>query len=306
VGDGERGNTRVGLAFFIALAVMIANDHVLKGSGLVPGWLTGKLSDLAGLVVAPVVLAVLCRARTPRARALALAAVAVAFAAIKVSRSAADALEALMLAVGLRWRLWSDPTDLLALAVLPFTLRLLSPVRSERGNRPARDFWRRLGVIAGALACAATSSTVRPGPARRIVNATHDKVVVAVYEPTDPLDCVALETNPESAVDLPFAFAECLSLPPYESSLPLGSLSGPDCGATAIVRPGLDSIVVVWFGAPPYSVPERGAENDTEDAELYRGYLLRFGERFYLDPSPTMSTFVLPSLLPDADGHCVW
>ena len=47
-----------------SLLVLIVNDHALKGSGLLPGVVTGKLSDLAGLVVAPVLLAVLLRVRT--------------------------------------------------------------------------------------------------------------------------------------------------------------------------------------------------------------------------------------------------
>lgn len=45
--------------FLLALAVLLLNDHLLKGAGLLPGWLTGKLSDVAGLYVAPVVLAAL-------------------------------------------------------------------------------------------------------------------------------------------------------------------------------------------------------------------------------------------------------
>lgn len=39
-----------------ALVLLVANDHFLKYAGLLPGWLTGKLSDFAGMVVAPVVL----------------------------------------------------------------------------------------------------------------------------------------------------------------------------------------------------------------------------------------------------------
>lgn len=35
----------------VALALWIINDHVLKGTG--PGWLTGKLSDVACLAVVP-------------------------------------------------------------------------------------------------------------------------------------------------------------------------------------------------------------------------------------------------------------
>lgn len=303
MGSGEPGKTRVGVAFFAALAVMIVNDHVLKGSGLVHGWLTGKLSDFAGLVVAPVVLAVVFRARTPRARALAIAAVAVTFTSIKVSRSAADALEALMLAVGIRWRIWSDPTDLLALAALPFTLRSMLPARAERPDRPAGDFRRRLGVMVGGLACMATSSAA-PRAARLIVNATHGEVAVAVYQPTDALDCAALRADPESAVTLPFAFAECARLSPYDSSLELGDVNGPGCGATAIVRPGLASTVIVWFGNPERGVSERGATGETDGDEKYRGYLHQFGETFFLDPAPTMSTFVLPAPLPARS--CPW
>src|SRR4026209_1194287 len=32
----------------LALAVLALNDHVLNGSGVLPAWLTGKLSDLGG------------------------------------------------------------------------------------------------------------------------------------------------------------------------------------------------------------------------------------------------------------------
>jgi hypothetical protein len=46
-------------AWASALALLLLNDHVLKCSGFLPGAVTGKLSDLAGLVVAPVLAAVL-------------------------------------------------------------------------------------------------------------------------------------------------------------------------------------------------------------------------------------------------------
>ena len=39
----------------LAVAVLVINDHVLKG--LAPGLLTGKLSDLAGLLFFPLLLA---------------------------------------------------------------------------------------------------------------------------------------------------------------------------------------------------------------------------------------------------------
>lgn len=44
-----------------AVAVLAANDHLLKGSGLLPGALTGKLSDVAGLFFFPLLLSAAIR-----------------------------------------------------------------------------------------------------------------------------------------------------------------------------------------------------------------------------------------------------
>ena len=55
-----RTDTRPQLAlgtFAGALVVLLANDWLFKGHGILPNWLTGKLSDFAGLIVAPVSLA---------------------------------------------------------------------------------------------------------------------------------------------------------------------------------------------------------------------------------------------------------
>src|SRR5262245_49551402 len=68
-----------------SLGVLLLNDHYLKGSGVLPGWLTGKLSDFAGLVVAPVLLAALFRVKTRRGVAIAAAAVGLGFAGLEMS-----------------------------------------------------------------------------------------------------------------------------------------------------------------------------------------------------------------------------
>ena len=62
-----------------ALVTLLVNDLVLKGSGLAPGWLTGKLSDFAWLIVAPVALAALVGARSRRAHATILAGFSMTF-----------------------------------------------------------------------------------------------------------------------------------------------------------------------------------------------------------------------------------
>ena len=82
-----------------ALVLLVVNDHVLKAAW--PGFVTGKLSDVAGLIVAPLALQaawevgewIAGRWRGPSARVLAVAivVVGVAFAAIQVWAPAADA-----------------------------------------------------------------------------------------------------------------------------------------------------------------------------------------------------------------------
>ncbi|MBN2528196.1 MAG: hypothetical protein JXR76_17520 [Deltaproteobacteria bacterium] len=42
-----------------ALLLLIVNDHCLKGAGVAPGWLTGKLSDVAGMIFFPLLLTAL-------------------------------------------------------------------------------------------------------------------------------------------------------------------------------------------------------------------------------------------------------
>lgn len=71
-----------------SLAVLVLNDHLLKG--VAPGWLTGKLSDVAGLVFLPFLIVAtvdaIRRRRPPGilAAAVTASATAVVFAAIKL------------------------------------------------------------------------------------------------------------------------------------------------------------------------------------------------------------------------------
>jgi len=58
----------------LGLALLLLNDHLLKQ--VWPGVVTGKLSDLAGLLMFPPLLAALMALALPRARAKTLAVVA--------------------------------------------------------------------------------------------------------------------------------------------------------------------------------------------------------------------------------------
>lgn len=112
----------------VAAMVLVAlNDHVLKGAGLLPGWLTGKLSDFAGLYFAPLLVAELWMfarpsplPRVPVHRVVwAALGFGVLFTAIKTSASA-DVLYESALSALLRRPASNtvDPTDLVALVML--------------------------------------------------------------------------------------------------------------------------------------------------------------------------------------------
>jgi hypothetical protein len=147
-------------AALLALVVLVGNDWWAKR--VCPGLLTGKLSDVAGLVVAPLALsaawgcarwlaAALGGRVDPslgrRRLALCLAAVALPFVAAKTSPAAARALAEGLALLGGRPRIVCDPTDLLALPALAGAwwlgraeLRLVPRGRVHavlRGARPA-------------------------------------------------------------------------------------------------------------------------------------------------------------------------
>jgi hypothetical protein len=137
------------LWWWAALGVLVLNDHFLKGAGVLPGWLTGKLSDFAGLLVAPALLISALRLRASGTRAFAFAIVAMPFIAIKVSTTAARGLESLLAIAGIDWRIWSDPTDLVALGVFFPLWGLCAPRRSEPISSRRWPLIERAGVASG-------------------------------------------------------------------------------------------------------------------------------------------------------------
>lgn len=136
-----------------ALTTLVLNDHVLKWTW--PGWITGKLSDVAGLILVPIVLAAVLRV-TRRDHLVVCALIpALLFAAVKIDPRA-TALWCDALACG-RW-LVATPLELLRhgglpslhavdavtdrsdLLALPATLALLRVVGARSGSARAADF----------------------------------------------------------------------------------------------------------------------------------------------------------------------
>ena len=108
-----------------AIAVLVINDHILKEA--YPSWLTGKLSDVAGLVFFPLLaaalLAPLIRIARDRLVTACVIATGVGFAAIKLWEPATVACEHVLGLLQLSpgpVQIVRDPTDLFALAALAF------------------------------------------------------------------------------------------------------------------------------------------------------------------------------------------
>ncbi|MEZ4473223.1 MAG: hypothetical protein R3F60_21040 [bacterium] len=154
-------------AWWLALALLLANDHLFKGAGVLPPALTGKLSDFAGLLVAPALLATLAGVRRRRGWWGAHLAVAAGFAAINVSPAFARAWEAALAWTPLPWAITVDPGDLIALPMVAVSAVVFG--RWAARPAPVAQAARVLGLGLGGLACAATSpppeSYLPPTPA---------------------------------------------------------------------------------------------------------------------------------------------
>lgn len=129
--------------FFAALGVLLLNDHVLKSAW--PGWVTGKLSDFAGLVI---VATLLCIVSGPTAGTVLAG---VAFVALKTVPGVAEAASPLLGGTTLR-----DATDLIAILVLPLVWRELTSQRPNQ-ERHTRKGWQALALVLAVLAITATS-----------------------------------------------------------------------------------------------------------------------------------------------------
>lgn len=144
-----------------SLALLALNDQWLKFSGLLPDAVTGKLSDFAGLVIAPALLATALTLRSRRAWSAAHVAVGVVFTAIQLSVPFADLWSSLMAGFGFPWRIASDPTDLLALPMLGLSHHVLGRAMVTAPARLARRSAEAGAAAVGLLCSVATS---QPGP----------------------------------------------------------------------------------------------------------------------------------------------
>ena len=174
--------------WWIALLILVVNDHLLKD--LVGGAVTGKLSDFSGLIVAPPLLAAMVRAKSRRLVACCFALTGALFAALELSPELARGWEGVAAWIGMRWSVVCDPTDLLALPMLLVGWRALVP--HMRDPVDVRRSLERAGLLAGAVACTATSAARPPEPV------TMPGRVATLGWPGDPLFVIDVRTGERS------------------------------------------------------------------------------------------------------------
>jgi hypothetical protein len=260
-------------SWIVALLVLVLNDHWLKYAALVPSWFTGKLSDFAGLYVAPALLATVLRARSRRQLLGCHVAVGLGFAAINLDADCAALCVRLMSHLGFSWSVVSDAADLIALPALLASYRWLVP-HMARGGEPWQErAAQRLLAGAGLLCCMATSelpseaSISTGGP--HLHNASDSERLVLVRPLRDAVlfDCAAIGEDasnrlPEAAFGVAVAYRLGA-----RANLGVFPRAGDSCGVVLISGEGLEPGLVVWQATDNFERVVPGVYDDVGEAQ---------------------------------------
>jgi hypothetical protein len=142
--------------FVAAVLVMAVNDHLLKGAGIIPASITGKLSDFAFLFFVPIVVAFVFRVRSHGPLVVIYVSIAILFSAVNLSGWFSQLVEHIFGLAMIPMHLWPDATDLLALMIMPLSIwfvhRRRATSRIELGG-----LLRCAIAVVCFIACAATS-----------------------------------------------------------------------------------------------------------------------------------------------------
>lgn len=253
--------------YVVALVALVLNDHVFKGSGWLPGWVTGKLSDVAGLFLAPAVLAALLQVETRRAVWGCAAATALVFSALELSPQFVAVWETASQLLGVPWRVTMDATDLL-------TVPMVVPgVWCFRARRCTPPFGERALLATALVACAASSpvddvrDTNQNAPV--IVNSGAMALELRVHTLRSELqvDCGSIRAQAGSALPTSaFVVTRVDQLQPHgSSSLPV---AGAACSLVMLSVSGFPPKLVRWDGSrlDPMSVPATLSDAQLEAA----------------------------------------
>jgi hypothetical protein len=253
------------------LVVLALNDHVFKGGDLLPEIVTGKLSDIAGMFVAPAVLATALGVKTRRGWIAAHLAVGAVFSAIKLSPAIASLWSALMGAFGFAWTIVVDPTDVLV--AIPALLLGMHVLGRAMTTAPARLVRRSAEATAAGigLMCSVATSPPPSEPGEEwpeeewlpdvnadvwLHNGTGVSQVIRVRPllSTVRLDCDAIESDPAGLLsDALFGQVQSWTVP-NDANLPVldpGVTNGLGCRIALVDADDFAPVILFWrVGSP--------------------------------------------------------
>lgn len=249
-------------AWLGALALLALNDHVLKSSGLLPGALTGKLSDFAGLFLAPALLAVIVGVKTRRAWICAHLLIGLVFAALQLSPFVAAAWSQLFSAFGLGWTTTMDVSDLMACVALVASFHLWTPHALETRSLSAQLArpWRRGATVGVALTGVMVSAATSPPPdfeefypdfsAQAYLHNQSDLNLSVLLRPIREevaLDCAAISLDPGALLpESAFASAERWDMPARTAINVWTTWTQRECYAVLVSGDTFPAFIMFW------------------------------------------------------------
>jgi hypothetical protein len=267
-------------AWIGGLLVLAVNDHLLKGAGVLPGAVTGKLSDFAGLFVAPALFALLLGVRKRTAFVAAHALVGLVFAGLQLSPAFAATWSQLFGLIGIGWVTTMDPTDLLALVALGASYRFWTPRALETGAVAAQlaTPWKRGATVGAAFTGVMVSAATSPPPefdefypdlwAQTFVHNQSDVELAVLLRPIRAdiqIDCDAVSLDPGGLLpDSAFEIAERWELPARTSISAWTSWDERECYAVWVSGDTFPPFIMFWDGSVeqrliPGELPEGSA-----------------------------------------------
>lgn len=283
--------------WWIMLLVLVLNDFALKGSGLLPGILTGKLSDFAGLMVFPLLLAILIPWKNRFVWAGVHIAVGLAFGAVKLVPAVGALYVAVLNCFSLHGQIWYDATDLAALIMLAVSY-IVYPRLEPLFCAP-----RRARVVSAAAVLIASFSCVASGsapPPRTLtnfdgnlmisdvsfINATDTPIIVKVEKlnPHIAIDCDK-PIDAEAFKDDQFSTIGTWTQKPGEAAhvLPTHSRSDTTCFVVKLSIDNVEPVLVSWDTrkVQPANVPIRFDLPITPDNLIDNAILLHRNQNNY-------------------------
>jgi hypothetical protein len=247
--------------WWIMLVLLICNDFVLKSAGLMPGWLTGKLSDFAGLMVFPLFAALLFGGRKWVWLALHLL-TAAGFAALKLFPEVGGVYVQMLGLFGIQGQVWYDATDLIALLCLPVSYWIYPRLRPIFGLPKKQMLLRSAAIAIAGFACIASGGVSAPRTLTSyngdlmvsdvmFINGTNGEISVQVARLKDNIsvDC-SQPITPENFNDKQFTSLGTWKQKSGEATtlLPVATRESGErsCHVVKLTINDIESVMVVW------------------------------------------------------------